>query len=206
MEAQNQQTNLVDQVTNWPTPHGFQAGNGPSGNEYAAEVERWATPRSTVAMMGGSIRESAASRIADQAAMWQTPATDSFRSRGGDRRDEQGLDQQCRSFRLDRDWLAMAFCVDYGSFTGETLDALGDCLKLSGKTADGGPACWCGAPNCSQPSHKRRLNPLFASWEMGWPVEIGWSEAGEWTRCGSSEMALYLYRQRSLLWSLLGGE
>jgi hypothetical protein len=28
--------------------------------------------------------------------MWQTPATDSFRSRGGDRKDEMGLDQQCR--------------------------------------------------------------------------------------------------------------
>lgn len=32
------------------------------------------------------------------AAQWQTPATDSFRSRGGDRKDEQGLDQQARSF------------------------------------------------------------------------------------------------------------
>ena len=28
--------------------------------------------------------------------LWQTPATDSFRSRGGDRKDEMGLDQQAR--------------------------------------------------------------------------------------------------------------
>ncbi len=28
---------------------------------------------------------------------WQTPATDSFRSRGGDRKDEMGLDQQARA-------------------------------------------------------------------------------------------------------------
>lgn len=28
---------------------------------------------------------------------WQTPATDSFRSRGGDRKDEMGLDQQART-------------------------------------------------------------------------------------------------------------
>lgn len=30
---------------------------------------------------------------------WQTPATDSFRSRGGDRKDEPGLDQQARQWR-----------------------------------------------------------------------------------------------------------
>jgi hypothetical protein len=34
----------------------------------------------------------------DEAAHWQTPATDSFRSRGGDRKDEMGLDQQARLF------------------------------------------------------------------------------------------------------------
>jgi hypothetical protein len=32
----------------------------------------------------------------DQATLWQAPATDSFRSRGGDRKDEMGLDQQAR--------------------------------------------------------------------------------------------------------------
>ena len=31
--------------------------------------------------------------------MWQPPATDSFRSRGGDRKHEMGLDQQARTFR-----------------------------------------------------------------------------------------------------------
>lgn len=34
----------------------------------------------------------------DQVEWWQTPATDSFRSRGGDRKDEMGLDQQARFF------------------------------------------------------------------------------------------------------------
>ena len=36
--------------------------------------------------------------LATTAAMWPTPHTDSFRSRGGDRRDEKGLD------RMARDW------------------------------------------------------------------------------------------------------
>lgn len=37
---------------------------------------------------------------------WQTPATDSFRSRGGDRKDEEGLDQQARRWNTPRarDW------------------------------------------------------------------------------------------------------
>lgn len=34
--------------------------------------------------------------------LWQTPATDSFRSRGGDRKDEQGLDQQARVWPTPR--------------------------------------------------------------------------------------------------------
>lgn len=34
--------------------------------------------------------------LAFTARMWQTPGTDSFRSRGGDRKDEMGLDQQAR--------------------------------------------------------------------------------------------------------------
>jgi hypothetical protein len=35
-------------------------------------------------------------RTQDQAEEWQTPGTDSFRSRGGERKDEPGLDQQAR--------------------------------------------------------------------------------------------------------------
>jgi hypothetical protein len=35
-------------------------------------------------------------QLANQAGIWQTPPTDSFRSRGGDRKDEMGLDQQSR--------------------------------------------------------------------------------------------------------------
>lgn len=34
---------LPGQVRNWPTPFGLQAGNGPSGNEFAKMVERWPT-------------------------------------------------------------------------------------------------------------------------------------------------------------------
>lgn len=32
------------QVAEWPTPHGFQAGNGPDGNEFSKAVRNWPTP------------------------------------------------------------------------------------------------------------------------------------------------------------------
>lgn len=62
------------QRLSWPTP------NTPSGGG-----NLMSTPKHT----GGTDLEGAAE-------LWQTPATDSFRSRGGDRKDEMGLDQQAR--------------------------------------------------------------------------------------------------------------
>jgi hypothetical protein len=47
----------------------------------------------------------------------------------------------------------------------------------------------------SPPQPKRRLNPLFVEWMMGWPGH--WSIAS--TVCGPAEMELYLSRQRLLL-------
>ena len=38
--------------------------------------------------------------LLSQTDLWQTPATDSFRSRGGARKNEMGLDQQARTWRL----------------------------------------------------------------------------------------------------------
>ena len=75
-----------------------------------------------------------------QANQWQTPQTDSFRCRGGDRKNEMGLDQQARHFPLPQDQ----------------------------QTHDGPPS--------SQPAQilRRRLNPRFVEWLMGFP--IGWGE------------------------------
>jgi hypothetical protein len=56
----------------WKTPHGFQ--NTDASGKTAG---------------GGG-------EFAKQVMAWQTPAVDSFRSRGGDRKSEQGLDQQAR--------------------------------------------------------------------------------------------------------------
>lgn len=37
-------TTLTDAIRKWPTPHGFQAGNGPDGNEFSTMARAWATP------------------------------------------------------------------------------------------------------------------------------------------------------------------
>lgn len=55
----------------WKTPHGFQAWNGPDGNEFSKSVR--------------AVQEE-----------WQTPSAGNFRTRGGDRADELGLDNQAK--------------------------------------------------------------------------------------------------------------
>lgn len=58
-----------------------------------------------------------------------------------------------------------------------------------------GENCWCDTPNCGQPSHKRKLNPLFVEWLMGFPLG--------WTGFEPVETRSYLSRQRWLLSCLL---
>jgi len=80
-------------------------GNG-GGTPLAMAATLWATPN--VPNGGRGVREGASPTgmmpdgtkrqidLGNQATVWQTPQTDSFRSRGGARKDEQGLDQQAR--------------------------------------------------------------------------------------------------------------
>lgn len=79
------------------------------------------------------------------ARVWQTPATDSFRSRGGDRKDEMGLDQQARSHQVPA-------IPDGPPFSESDLTLL---RHLSLQNAAVAP--------------KRRLNPRFVEWLMGFP-------------------------------------
>src|SRR5262245_13512490 len=128
--------------------------------------------------------------------IWPTPATDSFRSRSGDRIEEQGLDQACRSFRLD----------PQNPSAGEPSSASSQTLRqLSfwktphgiantdqyGKTGGGGgefaKQAMAGAPKTA------RLNPIFVEWLMGLPQ--GWT--------GFAPVAIQSYRSKQLrhLWS-----
>lgn len=91
----------------WPTPDTAvggpesatrkqELGRPPTGSDLMAVADTWATPSAAddVGTHGGGQGRSLRTDIAQP--QWQTPATDSFRSRGGERKDEQGLDQQSR--------------------------------------------------------------------------------------------------------------
>jgi hypothetical protein len=65
----------------------------------ATESSSWPTIRASDGEKGGpNQRDSSGNPSLNMATShWQSPATDSFRSRGGDRRNEMGLDQQARN-------------------------------------------------------------------------------------------------------------
>lgn len=112
------------EVWRWPTP--TTAPDAPNANSNqkqgftslgeAAEqtTDAWMTPnvpnggRRTAgfATMRGRTAYHAGRKVQldleEQTRRWQTPATDSFRSRGGDRKDEMGLDRQARTWSTPR--------------------------------------------------------------------------------------------------------
>lgn len=62
-----------------------------------------------------------------------------------------------------------------------------------GQETPSGQSCWCGIPLCDQPSHKRRLNPLFCILMMSWPI---WWLSPASPCYAPREMASWLQRQR----------
>jgi len=90
----DQHKSLTSSVQKWPTPttNDSKQDNPPSA--------AWQTPRAIYGAGHAGMEDE--SHLTGQALAWQTPATDSFRSRGGERKDEMGLDQQARSFRRDQ--------------------------------------------------------------------------------------------------------
>ena len=110
---QGHQADLSTVAAIWPSPRSEDSeacGNHPGATDSLTGATReWRTPKSRDHHAQGP-RPDATQRqtdLADQAqSLWQTPATDSFHSRGGDRKDEMGLDQQARSYPTPsaRDW------------------------------------------------------------------------------------------------------
>jgi hypothetical protein len=117
--------------------------------------------------------------LATTAAMWPTPQTDSFRSRGGDRRDEKGLD------RMARDWpTPMASDHKDGATTLANTPVNG----LLGRQVLVTPMAGSDTSDA-----RRTLNPLFVEALMGWPT--GWTGFGS----AGTEWSRWLRRMRSEL-------
>lgn len=125
----------------------------------------------------------------DEAATWQSPATDSFRSRGGDRKEEMGLDQQARTFEAEQDraWPGPQ-SRDYRSGESRKSDeelwgTKGLPLERvatqhfhppssPGQPIAGGAMSSTDSPNSNQPSARRKLNPIFVEALMRWPTGL----------------------------------
>lgn len=100
---------LTGAARSWPTPRAGEAmakrHNKRHGRCLEQETQNWATPNghdATGARGKGfelTDRHYKPHDLVSQTGNWQTPASDSFRSRGGDRVDEMGLDQQARTWR-----------------------------------------------------------------------------------------------------------
>jgi hypothetical protein len=117
---------LAEVAANWPTP---EAGNAKNTRNSTA-----------IRKPGGSPNVSIGDTLCDAVQKWQTPASDSFRSRGGERKNEQGLDQQARTFEDSQ------------------------CSRQVQPTSTNGALC-----SKDSRSSPRRLNPIFVCCLMGWP-------------------------------------
>jgi hypothetical protein len=175
----------------WPTARaedGESCGNHPDATDSLTGVTKlWRTPDAPTT--GGtrnrqaSIGKGHQTTVAEQAEHWQTPAADSFRSRGGNRKDEMDLDQQARFFPTPaaRDYRT----PDKHSYQ----DSLPDHPSRDGL-----------ALSSNSPGSRRRLNPAFVAWLMGFPF---WWTNPEPISFARSETQLYLCKLRTLLQDLL---
>jgi DNA (cytosine-5)-methyltransferase 1 len=191
---------------------------GAGGGEFAKQANQWSTPKAFDARNCERKTPNTTDgcrSLANDLAHWQTPAADSFRSRGGDRKDEMKLDQQARNHEAQptRFWGSPRAAEYKGSGPEGSkshqhrldrgyLDAQCESFHPDPELLKNGEtfsAITLGSP---LPSQRKKLNPLFVSWLMGWPI---WWCAKEPTPYGCSAMASFLSNQRRHLSNLLGG-
>lgn len=179
-------TPLTIAVSTWPTPTEDNANNagGPSRqkNTYrdlTVDVANWATPQAHDSSAGNPERvgrfgtEHGGRNLADDVTLWQTPAADSFRSRGGELVNEMGLDQQARFFPTpaSRDYRT----PNKQSYQERSGTKKGEQLQNFVAHSLPAPAIHAGPTSCANgPTSRRRLNPRFVEWLMGFPVT--WTE------------------------------
>jgi len=187
--GEKRQIDLGAIAAQWPTPQRHDAQGGKTPEQIAAMKERtgagvsnlnesaehWATPTEDNANnAGGPSRLNGTYRdLTVDAIHWQTPGTDSFRSRGGDRKDEMGLDQEARNWPTAsaRDWKSGQASEETFNGNARPLNEWAERFPLSHQvhpTHDGPQS------SPSVPTSRRRLNPRFVEWLLGFP--IGWTE------------------------------
>ena len=170
------------QSQTWKTPHGM--GNfdkegkvgGAGGGEFAKQANQWPTPN--VPNRGPESKQSKATRpdsggidLQTEAAQWPTPRSAEYKECGPE-------GSKSHEHRLDRKYL------------DATAQSFHPSPPAPASSTNGGESS----------KSRRRLNPLFVCWLMGFP--IGWGHA-DLNGFGPTAMRSYLCRQRMLLSSLL---
>ena len=171
-------TSLQVAAQDWQTPAAFSTrdSNVPGQTKLCIQAKEWATPN---VPNGGRVNPVGTSEtgmapdgskkqigLENQAREWPTPNTgDGTRGRQEpDGKRDLLLDTESRDFAI--------------SHQGQETTELGQqCLE--------------GVPSSPQRSQRRRLNPYFVEWLMGWPIG--------WTGCGVVETGSFLsWRRRHL--------
>lgn len=213
----------------WPTPNTPSGGGNlmstpkhTGGIDLEGAAELWPTPRTTDEAAGrGAIQSGATfyrpskewdagrkvgqANLADVSEFWQTPQVDSFRSRGGDRKDEMGLDQQARL-----QWVTPA-SRDYKGANSELhvtetgggrkhMDQLSNQVEHSFRPdqpteSDGQKS------SANAPTLRRRLNTKFVAWLMGLPE--GWTSPAP---INSADLEIWSAHCKGLLRSLFSSK
>ena len=155
------QVTIAEQAEHWPTP-----------KQAEDRAEKYTTTTRKHYQEG---RQISLGQFASDC--WQTPATDSFRSRGGDRKDEPGLDQQARMFE---NWPSPRMSDRSGESSVRVNDPtkrfqLREAVMMPHSASLPAPPIPDG-PQSSEnaPTLRRRLNPRFVEWLQGFPVT--WTE------------------------------
>jgi DNA (cytosine-5)-methyltransferase 1 len=199
--------------SSWPTAQAYshdpEVSNVPGQVKLDIVAKNWPTPSTAPeAPNTNSNTVNGPTSLGEAATLWQTPGTDSFRSRGGDRKDEQGLDQMARTWSTPRtsDTNGAGSHGDGGLDLRTQIETWATPkVSTSTYTRDGGKK---GRERLSLPGQVmqtdgnaglqtgRVLNPRFVEALMGWPSgatdyessETAWSPWLLQMRCVLSQL------------------
>jgi hypothetical protein len=211
----------ANDASSWPTarardshPEGLEAGNNHlkkwKSQTLSSATQNWNTPLVNGVEKRGDFNADRTICLTGQARLWRSP--DAMLC--GDAQDAEKRIAGGHALRLQdqvtswgkpttRDWKD----GDSSQANVETNGLLGrqvvtwDSSSPLDRTTPFGPTCWCGTTDCAHRSHRRKLNPVFVEFLMGWPLL--------WTNAlivlEPAAMESWRYRARRLLSSLCGG-
>ena len=173
--------------------------HGEGGPNLQTQTANWASIRASDGEKGGpNMRDGAGSlHLPSEAAQWHAPDTvPDAPNKGSNCKDVvPGLGNQAKGFRSHlqgRDWVELACSLRLEDFSSATLELLGDAIRPSS------PKPSSGASSSDKTStSRRRLNPNFVEWLMGWPIGLTASGPAE------TEFTRWLRLSRSALFGLI---